>query len=25
MPAVPLEVLPYVRGIQLVLSSYEGY
>ena len=25
MPAVPIEVLPYVRGIQLVLSSYEGY
>lgn len=25
MPAVPIEVLPYIRGIQLVLSSYEGY
>lgn len=25
MPVVPIEVLPYVRGIQLVLSSYEGY
>ncbi len=25
MPAVPIEVLPYVRGIQLVLSRYEGY
>ncbi len=22
---VPLEVLPYIRGIQMVLSSYEGY
>ena len=25
MPAVPIEVLPYIRGIQFVLSSYEGY
>lgn len=25
MPAIPIEVLPYIRGIQLVLSSYEGY
>tara|TARA_B100000676_G_C17887849_1_gene737488 strand:- start:32 stop:592 length:561 start_codon:yes stop_codon:yes gene_type:complete len=25
MPAVPIEVLPYIRGIQLVLSGYEGY
>jgi len=25
MPVVPIEVLPYIRGIQLVLSSYEGY
>ena len=25
MPAIPIEVLPYIRGIQLVLSRYEGY
>ena len=25
MVVIPIEVLPYVRGIQMVLSSYEGY
>ena len=25
MVGTPLDVLPYVRGIQMVLSGYEGY